>query len=149
MSLSCTLMTPETKTLRSTCEVTIRFNEADPMGIVWHGHYIQYFEDGREAFGREHGIGYGQVYEQGYTLPLVSISCEYKRSLRYGEKAIVETVYRDCNAAKVEFEYKIYRSSDSLLAATGKSTQVFLNGEGELQLIIPPFITEWKKQKGL
>lgn len=142
-------MTTETKTLRSTCEVTIRFNEADPMGIVWHGHYIQYFEDGREAFGREHGISYSQVYEHGYTLPLVTISCEYKRSLRYGEKAIVETIYHDCNAAKVEFEYKIYRSSDSQLAATGKSTQVFLNAEGELQLIIPAFITEWKKQKGI
>ncbi len=137
------------KSLSSTCEVTIRFNEADPMGIVWHGHYIQYFEDGREAFGKEHGIGYNQAYEKGFTLPLVSISCEYKRSLKYGEKAIVETIYHDSNAAKVEFEYKIYRSSDNQLAATGKSTQVFLNKDGELQLIIPGFIADWKKEKGI
>jgi acyl-CoA thioester hydrolase len=142
-------MSTVTKHLQSTCEVPIRFNEADPMGIVWHGHYIQYFEDGREAFGREHGISYGQVHEHGYTIPLVSISCEYKRSLKYGEKAIVETTYHDCNAAKIEFEYKIFRSSDNLLAATGKSTQVFLDKKGELQLIIPDFISDWKKKKGL
>jgi len=137
------------KSIHSKCEISIRFNDADPMGIVWHGNYIQYFEDGREAFGKEHGIGYNQVYEHGYTMPLVSISCEYKRSIKYGDKAIVETIYHDCSAAKIEFEYKIYRASDNLLAATGKSTQVFLNKAGELQLIIPDFVLQWKKNKGL
>lgn len=29
----------------------VRFNEADPLGIVWHGHYASYFEDARAAFG--------------------------------------------------------------------------------------------------
>ncbi len=38
--------------LVSTTEVLVRFNEADPLGIVWHGHYIRYFEDGREDFGK-------------------------------------------------------------------------------------------------
>ena len=134
--------------LKSTCEIPVRFNEADPMGIVWHGHYIQYFEDGREAFGKEHGISYNSVFEHGYTIPIVSISCEYKRSIKYGDKVRVETIYHDHQAAKIEFEYKIYRASDSLLAATGKSTQVFLNKTGELQLIIPEFIMDWKKKMG-
>ena len=33
--------------------ITVRFSETDPLGIVWHGNYIKYFEDGREAFGRK------------------------------------------------------------------------------------------------
>jgi len=40
--------------LNSTTKIQVRFNEADPLGIVWHGHYIRYFEDGREAFGNIH-----------------------------------------------------------------------------------------------
>jgi hypothetical protein len=44
-------------------EVIIRFNEADPLGIVWHGHYIRYFEDGREAFGKKFGITYLDFYK--------------------------------------------------------------------------------------
>ncbi|MFP3594736.1 acyl-CoA thioesterase, partial [Chryseobacterium sp. SIMBA_038] len=32
--------------LTCTEEVRVRFNETDPLGIVWHGHYIVYFEDG-------------------------------------------------------------------------------------------------------
>ncbi|SVE46445.1 uncharacterized protein METZ01_LOCUS499299, partial [marine metagenome] len=39
-------------------DLRIRFNEIDALGIVWHGHYIKYFEDGREAFGKEHNISY-------------------------------------------------------------------------------------------
>ncbi len=141
-------MNKEIKILKSIHEITIRFSEADPMGIVWHGNYLQYFEDGREAFGREYGVSYSQVAENGFSIPVVSISCEYKRSLKYNDKAIVETVYKDCNAAKVEFDYKIYRASDMILAATGKSTQVFLNTNGELALIIPEFLINWKIKNG-
>ena len=49
----------------------VRFNETDALGIVWHGNYITYFEDGREAFGREHGISYLDVQQHGYTTPIV------------------------------------------------------------------------------
>ena len=38
--------------------INIRFHEVDSLRIVWHGHYLKYFEDGREAFGRKYGIGY-------------------------------------------------------------------------------------------
>ena len=41
------------KEISFTSEVRVRFTETDPLGIVWHGNYIQYFEDGREAFGRD------------------------------------------------------------------------------------------------
>ena len=54
-------------------EVLVRFNEADPLGIVWHGHYIRYFEDGRESFGKTHGLGYLDVYKLGYVTPVVSV----------------------------------------------------------------------------
>ena len=31
--------------------IRVRFSEVDSMQIVWHGEYVRYFEDGREAFG--------------------------------------------------------------------------------------------------
>ena len=30
---------------------TVRFNEIDPMGIMWHGHYASFIEDARVALG--------------------------------------------------------------------------------------------------
>ena len=52
-------------------KVRVRFVETDPLGIVWHGNYIQYFEDGREAFGRHHGISYLNQKHFGYATPIV------------------------------------------------------------------------------
>ena len=56
-------------------EVLVRFNEADPLGIVWHGHYIRYFEDGREDFGKQFGIGYLDFYKNGLVIPVVNVDC--------------------------------------------------------------------------
>lgn len=137
------------KTLSGTIEINVRFNEADPLGIVWHGHYIRYFEDGREAFGNEHGIGYLDFYKQGIIIPIVSIQCDYKRSLKYGEKVLVETTYVPCDAAKLKFEYRLYNSVTRHMVATGTSVQVFLDKESSsLQLINPPFFENWKKEQG-
>jgi len=131
-------------------EILVRFNEADPLGIVWHGHYIRYFEDGREAFGNKYGIGYLDFYREGLIVPIVSVQCDYKRSLRYGERVIVETKFVPCEAAKLKFTYRLFNTITSQLVATGSSMQVFLDRETSvLQLTNPPFFEEWKRKQSL
>jgi len=138
------------KELSSRTEVLVRFNEADPLGIVWHGHYIRYFEDGREAFGNMHGLGYLEVYKLGFVIPVVSVQCDYKRSLRYGDRVIVETKYIPSEAAKMKFTFRLFNAATGELVATGSSVQVFLDKENSvLQLSNPPFFEDWKKKQGL
>ena len=138
------------KELSSRTEVLVRFNEADPLGIVWHGHYIRYFEDGREAFGNMHGLGYLEVYKLGFVITVVSVQCDYKRSLRYGDRVIVETKYIPTDSAKMKFTYRLFNAVSGELVATGSSVQVFLDKENStLQLANPPFFEDWKKKQGL
>ena len=133
--------------LVSTTEVLVRFNEADPLGIVWHGHYIRYFEDGREDFGNRYGIGYLDFFKHGFVIPVVNVDCSYKKSLRYGDSVIVETSFIPCEAAKIQFSYRLFNKKTMDLVATGKSVQVFLDKEqSNLQLLNPPFFEEWKKK---
>lgn len=137
------------KELSCKTEILVRFNEADPLGIVWHGHYIRYFEDGREAFGNMHDLGYLEVYKLGFVIPVVSVQCDYKRSLRYGDTVIVETRFIPSEAAKLKFSYKLFNATTNEVVATGSSVQVFLSKEDSmLQLANPPFFAEWKKQHG-
>ncbi|WP_346235949.1 acyl-CoA thioesterase [Niabella insulamsoli] len=138
------------KTLSHTIEVLIRFNEADPLGIVWHGHYIRYFEDGREAFGKKHGMGYMDFFKENVVVPIVHAECNYKKSLKFGDTVLVESTYHPCEAAKIIFHYRLFKKSDNSLVATGTTTQVFLERESQtLILNNPPFFLEWKKQMGL
>ncbi|SEW54828.1 acyl-CoA thioesterase [Chitinophaga arvensicola] len=130
--------------------ILIRFNEADPLGIVWHGHYVRYFEDGREAFGEKYGLKYLDIFEKGFTVPVVNVQCDYKRSLRYGDRVVVETRFVDDLAAKIKFEYILTNPATGEVVAKGSSVQVFLDKEtSSLQLITPAFFMEWKKTHGL
>ena len=122
----------------------IRFHEVDAMNIVWHGHYLKYFELGREALALEHGFSYLSVYELGYMTPIVKSTCEHKSSLTYGDVAIIETTWTETHSAKLVFTYKIFKKSDFTLCAKGETIQVFTNKSGELQLIAPPFFEAWK-----
>jgi acyl-CoA thioester hydrolase len=130
-------------------EVTVRFGEVDSMKIVWHGNYLKYFEDGRESFGAKYNLGYLDVYRHNIMIPIVRISCDYKKPLVYGDIAIIETRFINSDAAKILFEYRIFRKSDNELVATGNSMQVFLTPEGELLLTSPQFFTDWKKKWGI
>ncbi|MDR2557203.1 MAG: acyl-CoA thioesterase [Bacteroidales bacterium] len=129
-------------------KVQVRFSDLDPMSVVWHGNYIKYFEDGRQAFGRQYkGLGYMDMYQNGYTAPLVELNIEYLKSLNYNDEVIIETRYIPCEAAKIIFEYHLYRASDNSLAARGRTVQAFINAEtGELQLNSPLFYSQWKQQ---
>jgi acyl-CoA thioester hydrolase len=134
-------------TLSEEVEVSVKFSEVDALGIVWHGHYIRYFEDGREAFGKKYGIGYMDVFEKGFTTPLIHIDCKYKRSLKYGDKAIVHTKYCPLNVPKIRFEYTMLHPETKEIICTGTSEQVFLDTEkGLLQLTDPLFYEEWKQK---
>ncbi|WP_018630573.1 acyl-CoA thioesterase [Niabella aurantiaca] len=135
------------KELTDTTEVLIRFNEADPLGIVWHGHYIRYFEDGREALGKKYGIGYLDFFKENVVVPIVHTECNYKKSLRFGETVLVETIYMPCEAAKIIFRYNLYKASDRSLVATGSTTQVFLDKDTQTLLLNnPPFFEAWKQK---
>ncbi|MCK9204199.1 MAG: acyl-CoA thioesterase [Bacteroidales bacterium] len=130
-------------------EIIVRFSEVDSMRIVWHGNYLKYFEDGRESFGLKYNLGYLDVYKHHVMIPIVKVNCDFKRPLVYGDSAIIETRYIPTDAAKIVFEYTIYRKQDREIAATGSSVQVFLTPDGVLLLTSPEFYTGWKKKWGI
>jgi len=136
------------ETLVCRTETQVRFSEVDSMGVVWHGNYVRYFEDGREAFGNQYAINYMDFYRVGVMIPLVKITCDFKKPLKYGDIAIIETRFVNCEAAKLQYDYTIYRNNTSEIVATGSTIQVFLNAEMELLLNFPPFFLKWKKIHG-
>lgn len=136
------------KEISFTSQIRVRFVETDPMGIVWHGNYIQYFEDGREAFGRHHGISYLDQKDNGFTSPIVKSSSEHKLPLRYGEVATIKTTFINSRAAKMVFRYEIFNEKNQVVC-TGETTQVFLGNDDKLFIHHPPFFEAWKRKVGL
>ena len=136
--------------LKNSTEIAIKFSEVDSLRVVWHGHYVRYFEDGREAFGKQYDLGYLDVYEHGLAVPLVDLQVNFKRVLEYGDSVIIETTFISTPAAKLIFEYKVISVKHGYIACTGRSTQVFMApASKELYITVPPFMEAWKKKWGL
>ena len=131
--------------LVSTTHTKIRFSELDPLGIVWHGNYVKYMEDGREAFGNEFNLRYIDFFNAGLIVPLVNIDISYKKDLKYNDSIMIETRYIDSPAAKIIFNYKIFNAETRELVTTASTTQVFLNQQRQLLLAIPSMFEEWKR----
>lgn len=136
------------KQISHTSEIRVRFAECDSLGIVWHGNYIQFFEDGREAFGRRHSISYLDQKANNFSTPIVSSKCEHKLPLHYGDVATIKTTYIDSPAAKMIFKYEILNPNQQIVC-TGETVQVFVELGGEMSLIIPNFFRKWKVKVGL
>ncbi len=138
------------KKLINTTEIPVRFSEVDSLRIIWHGNYVQYLEEGREAFGKQFGIDYYSILSEGFVVPIVKVDLDYKKMVQYGDTIVIETEFVNEVAAKLTFIYRIYRKSDMELVATAKTIQVFLDKEEQmLQLTIPEFFEKWKKQCGI
>lgn len=133
--------------LKSITRLKVRFHECDPLQIVWHGNYLKYFEVAREDFCQQHGFSYLDAKNNGVATPIVKTQCEHKYPLRYGDEFEVETSFNNTAAAKLIFDYRV--TSSGKLVCTGRTIQVFTDGNAELLLTNPPFFQEWKSKMGL
>jgi len=122
--------------------VRVRFNEVDALHIVWHGHYVNYFEEGRRAFGRRLGIDYPMFIEQRVAVPVIHLEMEFLAPAKLPDTLTVITRLLKSDSARLDFNYEIRREGGGPLLATGSTSQVFTTPAGELILNWPPFMLE-------
>jgi len=134
------------KELKATVPLKIRFSEVDSMNIVWHGSYVMYFEDAREAFGKKYGLAYLDIFGNGFFAPLVDLSFKYKSPITYDMKPEITITYKPVDAAKIVFDYEITNPENGDVLATGHSVQVFMDLNYQLVWANPDFYEEWKKR---
>ena len=135
--------------LSETIRVQVRFSEVDSIKMVWHGHYITYMEDAREAFGRKYGLEYMYIYDSGYLAPMFDIKMRYHQIATVDDVLLVTITCRSTKGAKLVFDYEICKESDNALVFTAESTQLFTTHEGVFEPSCPLFFAEWKKKYGL
>ena len=120
--------------------VRVRFNEVDSLHIVWHGHYVNYFEEGRRAFGRRLGVDYPAFIEQQIAVPVIRLELNFLAPARLTDTLEINTRLLKSDSARLDFDYEIRRAGESPLLATGSTSQVFTTPTGELILGWPPFM---------
>ena len=133
---------PGPKFLEATTTVRPRFQEVDMLGVVWHGHYLAYFEEARVAFGDHYDLAYQTIRKEGYVAPLVHADVDYLQPARFGEVLHVTARLHPEPGAWITMTYEAAREDGTRLA-TGRSVQAFTDHDGELVLVRPDFYEAW------
>ena len=113
-------------------EETVRFNEVDEWGMAWYGHYLAWFEVGRMALLRRFDLLPRHMVDLGYIAPVVSLTCDYKRSAKCGDVIVIRTTAVKPEKAALIFKFEIILKDDNTLLARGETTQVLLTAERAL-----------------
>ncbi len=126
-------------------ERRVRFEDVDALGMVWHGRYPSYLEDGRIAFGDEYGLSYHTIRESGIVAPIVQMHVDYKHPLRFDENILIESALHWADAVRLNFSYIIYNQKGTL-AACGYTVQLLTKIDGTVLLVAPDWLVDFKEK---
>jgi len=133
--------------LHATIKRQVRFEEVDSIGIVWHGRYPGYFEEGRVALGNRYGVSYSDFIRNKLPAPIRQLGVDYFEPLFFEDEIEIEAILHWSEAARINYEYIIRR--DEKVVCTGYTVQLMLDESFELLLSPPPFYVDfmekWKK----
>ena len=128
--------------LSAAAEIDIPFFDVDPMRVVWHGHYVKYFEVARCALLRSIDYDYPQMEASGYLWPVVEIYLRYVKAARYGARVVVEAELLEYeNRLKIGYAINDRASGERL--TKGWSVQVALDAKTqEMQFVSPQVLID-------
>lgn len=105
----------------------VRYRECDPMGVVYHAHYLDYFEAARTEALRAHGLPYRALEEAGVVMPVVEASVRYHAPARYDDLLEIETAFLDPPGVRVPIDYRVRRQGEAAVLVTGRVVLCFLD----------------------
>lgn len=103
----------------TTCDlpIRVRYAESDPMGVLHHSKYFEYFEMGRTELLRRAGFRYRDLEERGVLFVVVKLECRFRAPARYDDELILTTRITRMTRARIDHEYRLTRDGRALCEA--------------------------------
>ena len=73
---------------------TVLPQHTDHAGVMWHGSYLNFLEEGRIDALDKIGYSYPKLSAKGFEIPVVSIQLRYKISFIHGEKILLASQFK-------------------------------------------------------
>jgi acyl-CoA thioester hydrolase len=124
----------------------VRFNEADPMAIVWHGRYPLYFEEASEELGRRCGLSYPEFFEADLRAPFVEYHMDYFKPLFLDEEFTIRASLIWNEGSRLNTEFHLIKQ-DGSVATSGYTVQLFTDHRtGEPYMVSPKLLEECRRR---
>ena len=88
---------------------------SDHAGVMWHGTYFDWLEEGRINALSKAGINYVDLTKNGFELPLIDTSIKYISPLFLGDTITIETIFEISKSPKIKIYSKFINKSKTVL----------------------------------
>lgn len=99
------------------------------MGVVYHAHYVVWFEVGRTEYCRAAGVPYRAMEEAGVLILVTGLECRYRQPARYDDALTVRASMTELGSRGCSFDYEIVRGTKQVLC-DGSTRHVFADLSG-------------------
>ena len=80
---------------------TVLPQHTDHAGLMWHGSYFNFLEEGRIEALNKVGITYSKLSKKGYEIPVISAKIKYKISFTHGERVLLISQFNLVNKIRL------------------------------------------------
>jgi len=122
-------------------EVRPAFFDVDPMGVVYHGHYVKFFEVARSALMQRFNYDYLEMRASGFLWPIVDMRIKFVRPASLHQRLKVKATIVEFES-RLRVEYVITSEAGEVLTR-GYTIQVAVDAQTmEMQYVCPPVLWE-------
>jgi acyl-CoA thioester hydrolase len=126
----------------SRTKVEVRYAETDQMGVVHHANYLVWLELGRTKLIEELGFSYAKMEEEGIVAPVLNVNIHYKKAVKYGQTATIDTWIEQYEGLRVIYGYKIM-NADGDICITGTTTHTCVKKDNFRPVLLRKHFPDW------
>lgn len=121
--------------------IRIPFYDIDMAGIVWHGHYLKYFEVARGILLDGIGYNYPEMIETGVLWPVLDSSIRHVRPLFLDQEILVTASLKEYRL-RIVIDYQVL-DEQGAVCAKGRTIQAPVDGKTrQLQFGAPDLLVD-------
>ena len=94
---------------------TVLPQHSDHAGVMWHGSYFNWLEEGRINALSKAGINYFDLNKKGFELPLIDTSIKYILPLRIGDNITIESLFKIDSSPKIKISSKFINENKKVM----------------------------------
>lgn len=126
--------------MRHSQEVRVYYHDTDSYGVVWHGSYVRWLEEGRVELCEMLGLKLDDMQSDGVTLPIVDMHIRYKSSAFMNDRLIIETEIAELKPMSVTFSHTIRNKDTNKVNIVAETSIVSVDKNGKLIKKFPEYI---------
>ena len=110
-------------------ERNINYYETDRMGVVHHSNYIRFMEEARCAWLENEDMPFELLEENGITIPVLGVNCNYKYHVTFGDIIIIEPFLKEYTGVRMTVGYNVTEKNTGKIVLRGEKKHCFTNKE--------------------